>query len=306
MLVVERVRGLLEQQGDETELAVGDRRSRRTDVAPVARGTEAVGDVDLRTRHQRGHDAEDRGLHVEQRRGGVEHVLVLEVRGAAPLDTERVDVGVGHDDALGPPGRARRVEHRQDVVEAGRCGDFGLLPQGNQLVPVDPAGTHVVGVCLPAVTDHDGLQARKGLQEGSDALQEVGAQDRQGGFGVRQDVREGLALPVGVDRDDGRTSECRSEPAQQELDAVGQHHHDALATGDPERGERPGDLHAGPVELPVGVRHPTDVEERVVRGVLRPPGEDLADDSVMKFDFLHSPSGSSSVFDQMVNMSPAR
>ena len=123
------------------------------------------------------------------------------------------------------------------------------------------------------------LEVKAGGQGGGflSGVEERGVGHEGGGGGVVEDVGCFVALVGGVDGDGDGADEGESEPAEQELGAVGEEEADAVAVADASGLEHAGGALDGGVEIAVGDVLAGDFEEGLVGVALDDLGEEVAE-----------------------------
>ena len=175
-------------------------------------------------------------------------------------------------DTLGVAGGAGGVDEHGDV----KGGDPGQVTDGFR-------GGQLLGEGVPSGRA-GGIHVRRGVgheEPGPDAggelggffghVDERGVGDEPGGFGVVEDVGRFVALVGGVDGDGDGADGGQSEPAVEELGAVGQEEADPVAGVDAQTTEHSGGAEGPFLELAVGDAVSGDFDEGLVG--LAPDGQ---------------------------------
>ncbi len=202
------------------------------------------GDQDAGTADQRRPDLEQRRV---ERVRGVHQYAVIGIERPAGVAGQSRDASVRHRDALGLPGRSRRVHHVGDVARRDR----------RRLVPRSPGPRHVHGHGLDPVRHR--VPGRLGA-------------DRHRHAGVGQHPLDPYPRVVHLHRDVRGPGLPDREECDEQVRAALHHHADVVAAPHAHPGQMPCQPVRFPVEVAVGQGAvPIDDGHRVRRARRAPP-----------------------------------
>ena len=158
---------------------------------------------------QRLHERVQR-VGMEQRKAGVEHVVRPDAEGLRGVDAPPVELRMRATDALGRPGRARRVEDRERVARSDRRGVERRARAGER-AGLEPSP----GLLSLAVEQPEALEFLRKRREGVELRHELCLEGDRADARVVEDVLELWAAGSRVDRyEDGAEPGTRDEGIQ--------------------------------------------------------------------------------------------
>ena len=208
---------------------------------PERQRVELARHDDRAARRQGGQRRGDQAVHVKQRHHAQRDVARAESVAARDVAGRDRQVGVRQRHALGPAGAAARMQNQRDIVDRCRRHRVGRVLNCGPACGRGPADAH-----RPRRVHRD-RQDRDAIAGGAPGLVEpVGRQQQHLGVGVVEIEAELLFLVARIERRrraDHRGGQERHDVRQ----PVGERDADAIAAGDPGRGQRARDrLHLPP------------------------------------------------------------
>ena len=214
---------------------------------------------------------------MEQRQDDVVDVTLVHSEMVDAADAEQDAMGVGHQHALGRPGRAGRVHDGRDVRRP-RHRPGVTLPVAPVAEPaVTPWGfiPHCRGQ-FGVAREKDGAEDRHLAREVHDPIQQDRRRDHESRPGIAELVGQEGALQLGVEDNEGCAEPPKSEPGPNDVESIVQEHGHTIARGYAQATKVLGHAVRLVVGLAVGQRFAVDdADEGLVRPLACVVGQDL-------------------------------